>query len=181
MLIFAVKFHSLIMESMGTDFCNQSSATTARTAIFAASFFRLVLAAALRVLKSSLLRDPRLMSWPLSRTSTLSGIPAAVSSTGSTTPSAHFRQLAAWSMLTMWIKIYTYIYSSSFLQFCIVLYSCLLFVEVFFVLFFLILRFGSTFNNIHHQWGSVLTSQKLICGNRFSPELSPTLDCLAYK
>lgn len=62
MLIFAVKFHSLIMESMGTDFCNQSSATTARTAIFAASFFRLVLAAALRVLKSSLLRDPRLMS-----------------------------------------------------------------------------------------------------------------------
>lgn len=173
MLIFAVKFHSLIMESMGTDFCNQSSATTARTAIFAASFFRLVLAAALRVLKSSLLRDPRLMSWPLSRTSTLSGIPAAVSSTGSTTPSAHFRQLAAWSMLTMWIKIYTFIYSSSFLQFCIVLYSCLLFVVVFYFFFCFVFYFKVWFN-IQQYTSPMRVSFDITKANLWKPFFSRT-------
>lgn len=69
-------------------------------------FFKIFLsAAALRFLISFFLRDPQHMSWLVSRPATWSGIPAVVSTMGSTTPSARCKQLVPWSMLTMWVKI----------------------------------------------------------------------------
>lgn len=49
------------------------------------------------------LRDLQRTSWPTSRTTTWSGIPATASLTASTTPSARCRPSVPWSALTTWV------------------------------------------------------------------------------
>lgn len=97
----------------------------------------------------------------------LSGTPAVVSATRWMTPSAPSKQLAAWLILTMWVKK-DKLFDIRFF-FWLRLYPGIMF------------RFGSMFKRKPHRKTWVWTSQRATCGNRFFLASSPIRGCLAYR